>query len=56
MVTIIKRIINWFYYEDKEIFFLNKSYDKVKKGVVEKKIVIQFQSEVEFIERFYNFS
>ena len=56
MYIIIKRIINWFYYEDKEIFFLNKSYDKVKKGVVEKKIAIQFQSESVFIERFFDYS
>ena len=56
MYIIIKRIINWFYYEDKEIFFLNKSYDQVKKGVVEKKIAIQFQSESVFIERFFDYS
>ena len=56
MYTIIKRIINWFYYEEEESIFLNKSFDKVKKGVVGKKIAIQFQSELKFIERFFDYS
>ena len=56
MYTIIKRIINWFYYEDEEIIFLNKSFDKLKNGAVGKKIAIQFQSESVFIERFFDYS
>ena len=56
MYTIIRRINKWFHYEDEEINYLNKSYDKLKNDASGKKIAIQFQSEPVFIERFFDYS
>jgi hypothetical protein len=56
MHTIKRRILNWFNFEDEQVVFLNKPFDKVKKGIVEKRIAIQFQSESIFIERFFEYN
>ena len=51
-----KRILNWFFHSKDDRNFLNKNIKKRQTGPLSKKIIVQFQAETIFLERFFRFS